>query len=167
MSQDITLFNDTIEENVKYSRLAASEDEIRKAVQVANLDPGKWKNGLKSEVGERGLALSGGEKQRVAIARLLLKAPKAVILDEATSALDTVTEKQIHRELVKAIEGVTCLMIAHRLSTVVHSHKILVIEEGRVLEQGTHTELIALGGSYCSLWQQQSEYSQEDSSNQK
>ena len=105
------MFNESLRENVRYSRLDATDEEIESAIRSAGLDLSKWKDGLDTNVGERGLALSGGEKQRIAIARLILKEPSAVILDEATSSLDTLTEKNVHRELIKAAKGKSCLMI--------------------------------------------------------
>jgi len=152
--QDTVLFNDTIFYNIQYGRPSASHDEVIAAAKAAHLHafieslPDKYD----TRVGERGLKLSGGEKQRVAIARALLKNPPILIFDEATSALDSKTEKAIQAELDLAARGRTTLIIAHRLSTVMNAHQILVLDKGRVLERGSHRELLAAGGVYAQMW---------------
>ena len=155
--QDNVLFNDTIRYNILYGRPDASEAEMREAARLAQIDrfiesaPG----GYDAQVGERGLKLSGGEKQRVAIARTVLKAPPILVLDEATSALDTVTERDIQAALDEAARGRTTIVIAHRLSTIVHADEILVLDEGKVVERGNHESLLALDGAYAALWRRQ------------
>ncbi len=155
--QDNVLFNDTIRYNILYGRPDASEAEMREAAALAQIDkfvesaPG----GYDAQVGERGLKLSGGEKQRVAIARTLLKAPPVLVLDEATSALDTVTEREIQGALDEAARGRTTIVIAHRLSTIVHADEILVLDKGRVIERGDHESLLVADGTYAALWRRQ------------
>jgi ABC-type transport system involved in Fe-S cluster assembly fused permease/ATPase subunit len=163
--QDTVLFNDTIYYNIAYGRPSASREEVIEAARSAHiLDfieslPEKWE----STVGERGLKLSGGEKQRVAIARTILKNPPILIFDEATSALDSRTEKAIQAELAHIATNRTTLMIAHRLSTIVDADEILVMEQGRVVERGSHRELLAQDAIYARMWElQQSEAEQED-----
>ncbi|GAB2180086.1 ABC transporter ATP-binding protein/permease [Denitratisoma sp. agr-D3] len=152
--QDTVLFNDTIYYNIQYGRPSASHEEVIAAAKAAHLHhfieglPDKYD----TKVGERGLKLSGGEKQRVAIARALLKNPPILIFDEATSALDSRTEKAIQAELEEAAVGRTTLIIAHRLSTVMNAHQIVVLDQGRVLERGTHRELLEAGGAYAQMW---------------
>ncbi|MBV6633652.1 MAG: ABC transporter ATP-binding protein/permease [Alphaproteobacteria bacterium] len=155
--QDTVLFNDTIRYNLDYGRPGATDDDIAHAAQVAQIDGfiEALPDGYETMVGERGLKLSGGEKQRVAIARSVLKDPAIMIFDEATSALDTATERAIQSNLVAVSEGRTTLVIAHRLSTVVDSDEILVLVDGRIEERGTHDQLLALGGTYAAMWQQQ------------
>jgi ATP-binding cassette subfamily B protein len=155
--QDTVLFNDTIFYNIKYGRPDARDEEIYEAARLAQIDTfiRELPQGYETMVGERGLKLSGGEKQRVAIARTILKAPPILMLDEATSALDSHTEKEIQDALDRVAEDRTTLVIAHRLSTIVHADTILVLERGRVVEQGTHGELLAKGGLYASLWSRQ------------
>ena len=164
--QDTVLFNDTIAYNIRYGRMDASEDDVIAAAKLAQID--KFIRDLPDRydtmVGERGLKLSGGEKQRVAIARTILKSPPILMLDEATSALDSHTEKEIQDALDSISRDRTTLVIAHRLSTIVHADQILVLEKGKLVEQGTHAELIAKGGLYESLWsrQRQAEKARED-----
>ncbi len=155
--QDTVLFNDTIYYNIKYGRPDATDADVYEAARLAQIDTfiRTLPLGYKTMVGERGLKLSGGEKQRVAIARTILKGPPILILDEATSALDSHTEKEIQDALDRVAQGRTTLVIAHRLSTIVHADSILVMENGRLIEQGTHAELVAKGGLYASLWERQ------------
>ncbi len=152
--QDTVLFNDTVAYNIAYGRPGASQDEIVQAAQAARIHAmiAASPEGYATRVGERGLKLSGGEKQRVAIARTLLKNPPILIFDEATSALDSANERAIQQELQKAAQGKTTLVIAHRLSTVVDAHEILVMDAGRIVERGTHAQLLALGARYASMW---------------
>jgi len=155
--QDTVLFNDTIGYNISYARPQATQADIEaaaKAAQIHDFITGLPK-GYETTVGERGLKLSGGEKQRVAIARTLLKNPAILILDEATSALDSVTERGIQAALDNAAKDRTTLVIAHRLSTIVNADKIIVMEEGQIAEQGTHAQLIKQRGLYETLWKQQ------------
>jgi ATP-binding cassette, subfamily B, heavy metal transporter len=163
--QDTVLFNDTIYYNIKYGRPDATDADVYEAARLAQIDTfiRTLPLGYKTMVGERGLKLSGGEKQRVAIARTILKGPPILVLDEATSALDSHTEKEIQDALDRVAQGRTTLVIAHRLSTIVHADSILVMENGRVVEQGSHGELVAKGGLYASLWerQQQAEKARE------
>jgi len=157
--QDTVLFNDTIAYNIRYGRSDADEEEVRKAAELAQID-GFIKHlpeGYRSMVGERGLKLSGGEKQRVAIARTILKAPPILILDEATSALDTHTEQEIQSALDLVSRGRTTLVIAHRLSTVISADEIIVLQEGHVAERGKHTELLRQNGLYAAMWRRQRE----------
>ncbi len=164
--QDTVLFNDTILYNIRYGRPDATDDEVRAAAKLAQIDTfiGTLPQGYKTMVGERGLKLSGGEKQRVAIARTILKGPPILVLDEATSALDSHTEKEIQDALDHVAENRTTLVIAHRLSTIVHADNIVVLDGGRLVEQGTHAELIARNGLYASLWdrQRQAEKAREE-----
>ncbi len=157
--QDTVLFNDTIAYNIRYGRPAATEEEVREAALMAQIGPfiETLPKGYATEVGERGLKLSGGEKQRIAIARTILKAPPILILDEATSALDTHTEREIQGALDRVSKGRTTLVIAHRLSTVVNADEIIVLEAGRIIERGRHEALIAEGGLYASMWNRQRE----------
>ena len=157
--QDTVLFNDTIEYNIRYGRPSAADDEVREAARQARIGAfiESLPQGYNTPVGERGLKLSGGEKQRVAIARTILKSPPILILDEATSALDTNTEQEIQSELDRVSKGRTTLMIAHRLSTVVNADEIIVLEKGRIAERGSHGELIARGGLYATMWNRQRE----------
>jgi ATP-binding cassette subfamily B protein len=155
--QDTVLFNDTILYNIRYGRPDASDAEVQEAARLAQIDEfiRTLPDGYQTMVGERGLKLSGGEKQRVAIARTILKAPPILILDEATSALDSHTEKEIQDALDHVAKNRTTLVIAHRLSTIVGADRILVLDGGRLVEQGTHGELMAKGGLYASLWNRQ------------
>ncbi|KAL5261169.1 hypothetical protein ACHWQZ_G007019 [Mnemiopsis leidyi] len=155
--QDTVLFNDTIRYNIRYGRVDCNDPEVEEASRNADIHNSiiNFPDGYDTKVGERGLKLSGGEKQRVAIARTLLKSPQLVLLDEATSALDTSTERNIQASLNKVCEGKTSLIIAHRLSTIVHCHQILVLKEGRIVERGTHEELLEENGVYSEMWSQQ------------
>ena len=157
--QDTVLFNDTIEYNIRYGKPDASPAEVREAARLAQIHDFimTLPQGYDSLVGERGLKLSGGEKQRVAIARTILKAPPILMLDEATSALDSHTEKEIQDALERVARERTSLVIAHRLSTVIHADNIIVLDHGEIVEQGTHLELLAKGGLYASLWARQRE----------
>ncbi|MGL6108495.1 MAG: ABCB family ABC transporter ATP-binding protein/permease [Rubrivivax sp.] len=155
--QDTVLFNDTVEYNIAYGRTGATRAEVEAAARAAHIHDFivSTPKGYEAIVGERGLKLSGGEKQRVAIARTLLKNPPVLIFDEATSALDSANERAIQAELRSAAHGKTALVIAHRLSTVVDAHQIIVLEQGRVVERGAHAELLALGGRYAEMWRLQ------------
>ena len=152
--QDTVLFNDTVAYNIAYGRTGASQAEVEAAAQSARIHDfiTSTPAGYATRVGERGLKLSGGEKQRVAIARTLLKDPPILIFDEATSALDSANERAIQAELQTAARNKTTLLIAHRLSTVVDAHEILVMDTGRIIERGTHAQLLAQGGRYASMW---------------
>ncbi|HEX7775379.1 MAG TPA: ABC transporter ATP-binding protein/permease [Parvibaculum sp.] len=157
--QDTVLFNDTIRYNIRYGRPDASDTEVESAAAQAQIADfiKRLPKGYESSVGERGLKLSGGEKQRVAIARTILKNPPILILDEATSALDTHTEKEIQSELKRISENRTTLIIAHRLSTVVDADEIIVLDHGRIAERGRHEDLLARGGKYAAMWNRQRE----------
>jgi ATP-binding cassette subfamily B protein len=157
--QDTVLFNDTIGYNIRYGRWEASQDEIEDAAKFAQIDGfiKSLSDGYQTSVGERGLKLSGGEKQRVAIARTILKAPPILILDEATSALDSFTERDIQEALERISRGRTTLVIAHRLSTVINADEILVLDHGVIVERGHHENLLAKDGVYAALWQRQRE----------
>ncbi|MGL6044732.1 MAG: ABCB family ABC transporter ATP-binding protein/permease, partial [Sandaracinobacteroides sp.] len=152
--QDTVLFNDTIGYNIGYGREGATQPEVEAAASAAQIHGfvSRLPDGYGTMVGERGLKLSGGEKQRVAIARTLLKNPPILILDEATSALDSATEAEIQDALEVAEQGRTTLVIAHRLSTIIDCDQILVMEAGRIVERGRHQELLAAGGTYAELW---------------
>jgi len=156
--QDTVLFNDTIGYNIAYGRGGVSQAEIEDAARAAQIHDfiASLPRGYDTQVGERGLKLSGGEKQRVGIARTLLKNPPILLLDEATSALDTETERDIQDALARAARGRTVIMIAHRLSTVAGADRIVVLEDGRVVEEGNHADLLARRGRYAALWQRQS-----------
>ena len=157
--QDTVLFNDSIRYNIKYGRISASDVEIEEAARLAQIEPfiRQLPDGFQSMVGERGLKLSGGEKQRVAIARTILKNPPILLLDEATSALDTHTEREIQSALKEVSRNRTTLVIAHRLSTVVDADEILVLDQGRIVERGRHAELLAKSGAYAGMWNRQRE----------
>lgn len=155
--QDTTLFNDTLEQNIRYGREDATDEEIQKVIKMAHLNGliSQLPQGLETVVGERGLKLSGGEKQRVAIARTMLKNPTFLLFDEATSSLDTATESSIMHAIDEVSVGHTTLLIAHRLSTVIDADRIIVLVNGRVHESGSHIELLDQGGVYSRLWQLQ------------
>ena len=155
--QDTVLFNDTVRYNIAYGRTDATQFEVEQAAKAARIHDfiASTPKGYDTKVGERGLKLSGGEKQRVAIARTLLKNPPIVIFDEATSALDSANERAIQAELQTAAHNKTTLVIAHRLSTVVEAHEILVMDAGRIVERGTHADLLALNGRYAQMWELQ------------
>ncbi len=155
--QDTVLFNDTIAYNIAYGRPGASEADIQSAARAAQMDQFivHLPEGYNTQVGERGLKLSGGEKQRVAIARTLLKKPSMLIFDEATSALDSKTERALQEELTGLARNHTTLIIAHRLSTIVHADQILVMDQGQIVERGSHAELIAEQGTYAQMWNMQ------------
>ncbi len=155
--QETVLFNDTLFNNVQYGCPSASEEEVLKAIEMAHLSPfiASLPDGLKTMVGERGLKLSGGEKQRVAIARTILKNPQILVFDEATSSLDSQSEQAILTAINEVAQNRTSLVIAHRLSTIVDSDNIIVMSDGEIVEQGSHQDLIALQGQYCKMWQLQ------------
>ena len=162
--QDTVLFNDNILYNIRYGRVPASEEEVYRAAEYADIHdrilgfPKKYD----TMVGERGLKLSGGEKQRVAIARTILKDPAIIFLDEATSALDTKTERNIQGSLMKVCQGRSTIIVAHRLSTIIHANQIIVLKEGEVVERGSHDELLSMDGVYCSMWYQQQQSLEQD-----
>jgi ATP-binding cassette, subfamily B, heavy metal transporter len=157
--QDTVLFNDTVRYNIRYGRWDATDTEVEEAARLAQIDAfiRASPRGYETEVGERGLKLSGGEKQRIAIARTILKGPPILLLDEATSALDSHTEKDIQDALDRVSRNRTTLVIAHRLSTIVGADEIIVLDQGRIVERGTHSALLALGGLYASMWSRQRE----------
>jgi ATP-binding cassette subfamily B protein len=157
--QDTVLFNDTIYYNIAYGRPDATREEVEQAAKHARIHDfvAALPDGYRTMVGERGLKLSGGEKQRVAIARTILKGPPILILDEATSALDSLTEHEIQEALRRVARGRTTLVIAHRLSTIVDADEILFLDHGRIVERGTHKELLALRGHYAGMWNRQRE----------
>ncbi len=164
--QDTVLFNDTVAYNIAYGRPGATQQEVEDAARAAHIHDfiAHTPKAYETMVGERGLKLSGGEKQRVAIARTLLKNPSVLIFDEATSALDSANERAIQAELRSVSRHKTTLVIAHRLSTVVDAHEILVMEAGRIVERGTHRQLLALGERYAQMWALQQSKAQEDAS---
>jgi ABC-type transport system involved in Fe-S cluster assembly fused permease/ATPase subunit len=155
--QDTVLFNDTIRYNIRYGRPDASDEEVEEAARLAQIHGfvQSLPKGYDSLVGERGLKLSGGEKQRVSIARTILKGPPILILDEATSALDSHTEQEIQEALRKVSKNRTTLVIAHRLSTVIEADEIIVLDRGRIAERGTHAQLLRKKGLYASMWNRQ------------
>ena len=161
--QDTVLFNDSVGYNIGYGRHGASAAEVEAAARAAHIHDfiAGTPQGYATMVGERGLKLSGGEKQRVAIARTLLKNPPVLIFDEATSALDSANERAIQAELKSAAQGKTALVIAHRLSTVADAHEIVVLDAGRVAERGNHADLLALGGRYAEMWRLQQQSADE------
>jgi ATP-binding cassette subfamily B protein len=162
--QDTVLFNDTVYYNIAYGRPDATREQVEEAARAARIHDfiASTPKGYETMVGERGLKLSGGEKQRVAIARTLLKNPPVLIFDEATSALDSANERAIQAELRSAAQNKTTLVIAHRLSTVVDAHEILVMQTGRIVERGTHAQLLAQSGVYARMWSMQQEGHEDD-----
>ncbi|XP_034811077.1 ATP-binding cassette sub-family B member 6 isoform X4 [Pan paniscus] len=167
--QDTVLFNDTIADNIRYGRVTAGNDEVEAAAQAAGIHDAimAFPEGYRTQVGERGLKLSGGEKQRVAIARTILKAPDIILLDEATSALDTSNERAIQASLAKVCANRTTIVVAHRLSTVVNADQILVIKDGCIVERGRHEALLSRGGVYADMWQLQQQGQEETSEDTK
>ena len=157
VTQDAHLFHETIRANLRYAKPDATEEELREAASGAQILPfiESLPDGLDTVVGDRGYRLSGGEKQRIALARLLLKAPDVVVLDEATAHLDSESEVAVQRALQTALEGRTSIVIAHRLSTVRGADQILVVAEGRIVERGRHEDLLAAGGVYADLYHTQ------------
>uniref|UniRef100_A0A383VNR8 Uncharacterized protein n=1 Tax=Tetradesmus obliquus TaxID=3088 RepID=A0A383VNR8_TETOB len=158
--QDTVLFNDTIMYNIRYGRTTATDSQVYEAAEIGHIHQHltRFPHGYSTRVGERGLRLSGGEKQRVAFARAVLKQPAILVLDEATSALDSLTEKMVQDSLAAIRGRCTQLIVAHRLSTVMDADIIVVLERGKVVEQGTHAQLIEQGGQYCSMWSRQQDY---------
>lgn len=157
VQQDVYLFDGTIGENIAYGRPSATLEEIRAAARAANIDAfiDGLPEGYETQVGERGARLSGGQKQRIAIARVFLKNPKILVLDEATSALDNESEAAVQESLSRLAAGRTTLVIAHRLSTIRDADEIVTVDGGRVVERGTHDELMALGGTYATYYRMQ------------
>ncbi|XP_051284191.1 ATP-binding cassette sub-family B member 6 [Dicentrarchus labrax] len=166
--QDTVLFNDTIQNNIRYGRVSASDQEVEEAAIAADIHDKimTFPEAYDTQVGERGLKLSGGEKQRVAIARTILKAPQIILLDEATSALDTQTERNIQASLAKVCTNRTTVVVAHRLSTIIGADQILVISDGRIAERGRHEELLLKGGLYADMWMNQQQSQDSDSSSE-
>ena len=163
VTQDTSLLHRSITANIRYGRMSATDEEVRAAAQKAHahefilgLTDWKGRTGYEAHVGERGVKLSGGQRQRVAIARVVLKDAPILVLDEATSALDSEVERAIQDQLVGLMEGKTVIAIAHRLSTIARMDRLVVLDQGRVVEQGTHAELLAAGGHYAKLWAHQS-----------
>jgi ATP-binding cassette subfamily B protein len=164
VTQDAHLFHETIRSNLVYAKPGATDDELLTVLRAAQILPlvESLPDGLDTLVGDRGYRLSGGEKQRIAIARLLLKAPDIVVLDEATAHLDSESELAVQEALKIALAGRTSLVIAHRLSTVREADMILVVDEGRIVEQGGHAELLAADGVYAELYRTQFEHQDDD-----
>uniref|UniRef100_A0A665X9Q3 ATP-binding cassette, sub-family B (MDR/TAP), member 6a n=1 Tax=Echeneis naucrates TaxID=173247 RepID=A0A665X9Q3_ECHNA len=164
--QDTVLFNDNIRDNIRYGRISASDQEVEEAAIAADIHDKimAFPEAYDTQVGERGLKLSGGEKQRVAIARTILKAPQIILLDEATSALDTQTERNIQASLAKVCANRTTIVVAHRLSTIIGADQILVISNARIAERGRHEELLVKGGIYADMWMKQQQAQDSDSS---
>ena len=164
MQQDVFLFGDTIAENIAYGRENATKEEIEEAARLAAADDfiRQLPNGYETKVGERGVKLSGGQKQRIAIARVFLKNPPVVIFDEATSALDTQTEKKVQKTLDELAKNRTTIIIAHRLSTVRNADVIYVLDHGRLLERGSHDELMARHGKYFALYEAQKKKKEDE-----
>ncbi|KAJ8255193.1 hypothetical protein GJAV_G00202070 [Gymnothorax javanicus] len=163
--QDTVLFNDTIRDNIRYGRVSATDQEVEEAALAADIHDKiqTFPEGYDTQVGERGLKLSGGEKQRVAIARTILKAPQIILLDEATSALDTQTERNIQASLTKVCANRTTIVVAHRLSTIIGADQILVLREGQIAERGRHEDLLEKGGLYADMWLKQQQAHETDS----
>ena len=161
--QDTVLFNDTIRYNIRYGNPLATDKEVENAAKLASIHDfiTSLPQGYESRVGERGLKLSGGEKQRVAIARTVLKNPKILVLDEATSALDIKTEREIQAALEEVAKNRTTLVIAHRLSTIVNADEILVLSAGKIIERGSHLSLVKADGTYAEMWRRQKEAAEE------
>ena len=159
VSQDVFLFNGTVKENIAYGDFDANDDAIVEAAKKANIHDFimTLPNGYDTNVGERGVKLSGGQKQRISIARVFLKNPKILVLDEATSALDNESEAAVQESLSRLAAGRTTLVIAHRLSTIKHADEIATVEHGRVVERGTHEQLLARGGTYARYYRMQFE----------
>jgi ATP-binding cassette subfamily B protein len=157
VTQESTLFNATVEENLRYGKIDATREEIEEACRIAQIHEviAALPDGYSTVVGERGYKLSGGEKQRLALARVVLRNPLLLILDEATSSLDSRSEALIQRALGPLLAGRTSLVIAHRLSTILRADQILVLDKGRIVERGTHAELLARGGLYTKLYEEQ------------
>ncbi|XP_032880844.1 ATP-binding cassette sub-family B member 6, mitochondrial [Amblyraja radiata] len=164
--QDTVLFNDSIRNNIRYGRVTASDEDVEEASRAADIHERiiTFPDGYETQVGERGLKLSGGEKQRVAIARTILKAPQIILLDEATSALDTHTERNIQASLAKVCANRTTIIVAHRLSTVINADQILVLRDGQIVERGSHEVLLAKDGAYAEMWMKQQQSETGDSS---